>query len=113
MTQITEHSLRIAVITPTGRIDAFNAPDLRTETHKLLDDGVSRLIIDLTAVTFCDSAAMAVFVSALKRARLANGDVKLVWPITEAARRIFTLTKFDRVFAMTDSVSNAMAAFGG
>lgn len=113
MTKITEHSFRVTTIAPTGRIDAFNAPDLRAEIHALLDDGVVRLIIDLQNVTFCDSAAMAVLVSALKRARQANGDVKLVWPIEKNARRIFTLTKFDRVFDMTESASDALAAFGG
>jgi anti-anti-sigma regulatory factor len=47
-----------------------------------------------------DSAGLAVLVSALKRSRLKNGNVRLVWPKAEDAARILKLTKFDQVFAL-------------
>lgn len=112
MIQTKELILQIATITPNGRIDAFNAPELRQEINQFMDEGINHLVIDLSQVTFCDSAAMAVFVSALKRSRQTEGDVKLVWPTSPAACRIFTLTKMDRVFDMCDSAVTAQANFG-
>ena len=109
---IQEQNIRVFIITLQEKIDAFAAPALREQIEGLLQTGISHFVIDLTSVPFFDSAGMAVFVSALKKARLAGGDVKLVWPEKEAARRIIHLTKFDRVFEMANSAEEAKRAFG-
>jgi anti-anti-sigma regulatory factor len=54
---------------------------------------------------------MAVLVNALKRARKSGGDVKLVWPQIEGARRILHLTKFDRIFEMATNADDATKLF--
>ena len=109
--QITEHVIRVVVVAPQERIDALVAQEFRLHLHALLDDGATNMVIDLSAVPFMDSAGMAVLVSALKRARQAGGDVELVWPTAEAARRILNLTKFDRVFAMAETADAAVKEF--
>lgn len=109
---IEEHNVRIVIVTLSNRIDAFSAPALRERFNAIFDQGVNHLVIDLTQVTFLDSAAMAALVSALKRARLAGGDVKLVWPESNTARRIFYLTKFDRVFDFAPTAEAARQSFG-
>ena len=108
---ITEHTIRIAIVAPRQRIDAFSAPKLRAEFDRMLDSGVLRFVLDLTDVPFLDSAGMAALVSLLKRARQNGGDVRLIWPAEEAARRILRLTKFDRVFAMSDTAEAALNEF--
>ncbi len=108
---ITEHIIRIVVVAPQDRVDAFSAGELRERVDQLVAEGVRQFVIDLSNVPFLDSAGMAVLVSLLKRARQAEGDVKLVWPKEEAAQRILRLTRFDRVFAMADSVEAAVSSF--
>lgn len=109
--QVTEHITRIAIVAPIERVDAFSAPALRAELDKVLETGIHRIIIDLSAVPFLDSAGMAVLVSLLKRTRSMGGDCKLVWPHAEGARRILHLTKFDRVFDMADTAAAAQRLF--
>lgn len=106
--QITEHIIRVQVIAISGRLDAFNAPDLRQKFQTLLAQGSVRYVLDLHDLTFMDSAAMAALVSLLKQARTAGGAVNMVKPQSEAALRILTLTKFDKVFAMSDTVDLAI-----
>ncbi|RME11520.1 MAG: anti-sigma factor antagonist [Ardenticatenia bacterium] len=108
---VKEHVVRTAVVTLTERLDAFNAPDVRERLYALLDEGVTRFVLDLRDVPFMDSAGMAVIVSLLKRAREKGGDVKLVWPHHEAARRILHLTKFDRVFDIAETPEEALQRF--
>ncbi len=93
---ICEHVLRVAIVAPRERIDVVNAPELRQQLVQLFESGATNFVIDLSETPFLDSSGMAVLVSILKRARQAGGDVKLVWPRIEAARRILNLTKFDR-----------------
>lgn len=95
----TEHVLRIVVIAPHGRVDAYEAPALRKLCDDYVESGVNQFVFDLTNVTMLDSAGLAVLVSVLKRARLKDGDVRLIWSKNEAVSRILKLTKFDQVFA--------------
>ena len=108
---IYEHIIRTVTIAPAGRVDAFTSSKLRHELKVLQSEGVNRFIIDLSDTDFLDSAGMAVLVSALKASRKTGGDVKLVWPKKAAAKRIISLTKFDRVFEMADSAALALRAF--
>ena len=77
---LKEHTIRVFIITLKDRLDAFTAPELRQQIEQLLAEGINNFVFDLSDVPFFDSAAMAVFVSTLKKARQAGGDVRLVWP---------------------------------
>ena len=95
---ISEQVMKIATIDLNGRLDALEAPALRKRVDDYLANEFSHFVFDLSDVAVLDSAGLAVLVSALKRARLKNGDVRLVWPKAEVASRILKLTKFDQVF---------------
>ncbi len=110
---VTEHTIHIAIVEPEERLDVFHASSLSERLEALFAAGHDHLVLDLTAVSFIDSAAIAVMVRTLKEARRRNGSLQLVWPQSASARRIFRLTQFDRVFAMTDTIAEAMATFQG
>lgn len=106
-----EHVLTIHVVTAHGRLDAFSVPELRERLLALSTQGGRHFVVDLSGVDFLDSAGMAALVSLLKHARQVGGDVHLVWPASDAARRILHLTRFDRVFKMHDNVDEALDLF--
>ncbi|MCS7056279.1 MAG: STAS domain-containing protein [Thermoflexales bacterium] len=108
---ICEHVLRVTIVAPQERVDVVNAAELRQQLMQLFESGAANFVIDLSEVPFLDSSGMAVLVSILKRTRQAGGDVKLVWPRIEAARRILNLTKFDRVFDIADTAEAALKLF--
>ncbi|MDQ1301040.1 MAG: anti-sigma factor antagonist [Chloroflexota bacterium] len=101
----------IAIVAVRDRIDAYSAAELRGRLEQLLAEGITRFVLDLSDVPFLDSAGMAVLVSLLKRARGAEGDVRLVWPKKDEAQRILRLTKFDRVFEMAETPAAALKGF--
>ena len=107
----TEHTIRVVIVKPHGRVDAFTVPALRDRFDQFLQEGVVQFVCDLSQVPFIDSAGMAALVALLKRTREHGGDVKLVWPSEETARRILNLTRFDRVFEMADSAEAALKLF--
>lgn len=108
---VHEEITRIVTVTINTRLDAFSAPDFRMQIQELFAHGVKYLVIDLSQTPFLDSAGIAVLVSALKQCRQRGGDVRLVMPQFEPVKRIFELTKFDRVFEMKASAQEAVAAF--
>jgi anti-anti-sigma factor len=110
---IDERTLRVVILGMTGRLDAFTAPSLREQADEVIAGSVRHIVCDLANVAFMDSAGLAVLVSLMKRCRQAGGDVRLVWPVAEAAQRILQLTKFDRVFERFDDRELAVSSFLG
>lgn len=96
-----------ATIVVSGRLDSVEAAPLRATMNEYLSQGTNRIVVDLMDVEFVDSAGLAALVIGMKRARLENGDVRLVTPKHPDAKRVFELTKFDDVFTMADNAALA------
>ena len=112
---IEEERLRggeTGIVTLGGDVDLHTAPQLRERLSRAIDDGVSRLVVDLTDVTFIDSMTLGVLLGASKRLRPRGGQLRLV--VAEASvRKIFEITLLDRVFQLHDSREAALAASAG
>lgn len=96
-----------AVIESSGRLDSYTVPDLQSQLNEVIENGPSLVAIDLSAVDFIDSRALAVIVQGMHNCRDAHIHYCIVGP-TEAVRRIFSLTKLDKaidIFATVDEAS--------
>lgn len=97
-----------AVVEVHGSVDLTTAPELRNRLAELIDDGVTCIVTDLTGTDFLDSTGLGALVSALKRLRMRNGEIRVVCT-SGHVRKVFEITSLDRVFAMFDSVDAALA----
>ena len=108
---VTDYAIHMAIINPQGRLDALSAPTMRDQFNKLFCEGTTHFVIDLSNTQYLDSAGLAVFVSLLKRVRKVGGDVKLTQPKQASVQRTLSLTRFDHIFEVADSVEAAVARF--
>lgn len=108
---VREHLVRVQIIEIEGRLEAFTVGELRQTQSQLTEAGNLHFVVDLSKTSFMDSAGMSALVSLLKRSRQEGGDVVLVKPVDPAAYRILTLTRFDQVFQMADTVEDALKRF--
>lgn len=86
-----------------GEIDLYTAPRLQAEFTRLLQDGPNRVVIDMSAVEFCDSTGMNVLLSALKRVKEQGGALDVAAP-RPAVRKILQVTGLDSVFTVHEEV---------
>ncbi len=61
-----------------GEIDSTSAPVLREQIVSLLDDGVTDLTVDLTAVSFLDSAGLCVLAATYRRMTAENHHMRVL-----------------------------------
>ncbi|MEU8179622.1 STAS domain-containing protein [Micromonospora sp. NPDC049044] len=61
-----------------GELDMGTSPQLTAEIDRLRAAGESRVLLDLTDLTFCDSTGMAVFVRGDNEAAADGGWLRLV-----------------------------------
>lgn len=96
------------VIELRGELDVVTVPALKTRLHSLLDGSVPRLILDLSGLTFIDSAALNALVIADRRARQLGVVLALAGPQRIVAR-VLSLTALDRHFPVYPTVADAAA----
>jgi STAS domain len=66
----------------------------------VLRPGSSRLVIDLSKVSFCDASGLAVLVSTGRRARLLGGFLRLA-AVSPQAGRVLNITGLNRHLALS------------
>ncbi|QWT24317.1 STAS domain-containing protein [Subtercola sp. PAMC28395] len=85
-----------------GRFDVVESLGVREQLASEKLAPVRHLTIDLTEVSFVDSAGLAVLARARRDLMREGGSVTLVRPIANDAMRVFRLTQFDQIFTMID-----------
>ncbi|SMQ85510.1 anti-sigma B factor antagonist [Devosia lucknowensis] len=83
------------------RLDASKAPSFKEHMSASLGGDVNRLVLDLGQVEFIDSSGLGVIVSVLKR--LGPSGSLAIASANSAVRRLFSLTRMDRVFTLYDT----------
>ena len=97
------------IIEVDGEIDVYTAPKLRECISGLVDDGQSKLVIDLEQVQFMDSTGLGMLVDGLKRVHTIEGTLELVCT-HERVLRTLRITGLNKVFLIHGSQSEALAA---
>jgi anti-sigma B factor antagonist len=65
--QVSERG-RYTLVTPLGELDVTNSDRFRDQLIGAVSDAGSAVIVDLSALEFCDSSGMGVLVQGFKRA---------------------------------------------
>jgi anti-anti-sigma factor len=89
----------VCTLTLEGELDLASAPRLNFVIEKALESNVSRLVLDLAAVTFIDSSGLDAFVTAKRRG--AGVPVVLHRP-SEPSRQLFAIAGFDTESEITE-----------
>lgn len=102
------------VVRISGELDVAAAPRLRAELEPVLSSPVPlKLIVDLTAVPFCDSVGLSVLVSTLNHVQRTQGRMILVLEREPGMiLHLLTITNLDRHFETSFSLAEARAALG-
>jgi anti-sigma B factor antagonist len=96
----------ITIAELTGDLDIASAPALREPFLSLLRPGPSRLVIDLSQVSFADASGLAVLVSTARRARLLGGFLHLA-AASAPVIHVLNITGLHRTFAIFPTVQDA------
>jgi anti-sigma B factor antagonist len=105
-----EHGPGHTICRPVGDLDAFTVSQFRQVVADLA--GVGRLIIDLSATTFVDSAGLGALIGGIRRTRELGGDVAVACD-RPALVRLLRTTGFDRIVTVAPTVFEAVATLPG
>ena len=78
--------------------------------YSLTDNGVRKVVLDLSKVLYMDSSFIGALVAGLKNLLSKNGEMALV-NIGSDVLALFELTRLDKVFHVYSSIDDAVKSF--
>ncbi|MFE6483049.1 STAS domain-containing protein [Streptomyces sp. NPDC057757] len=105
--QHTDGDLALAHI--TGELDVATAPHLRAQALALIEQGHRHLILDLAAVTFCDSSGFNALVGIYRCAKTADGTLVLA-AVPDRLERLLDLTGLSTLLPAHPTAAHALVA---
>ena len=100
----------IDIVVLSGRFIMADTPEVRERLKSLIDEGSGKLIIDMEKVTFIDSSACAVLISAFKNMQIKSGRLVLV--TSPVVQSLIELTRLHTIFEISPALPTALDAFG-
>ena len=82
-----------------GDLDMAGAPVLRQSVVQEVSKGNNFLVLDLSGLTFIDSAGLGAIIGGLRRVRSHEGDLLLVG-LNDELQKVFELCELDQIFIM-------------
>jgi anti-sigma B factor antagonist len=96
------------IVTVSGELDVATVPAFREHLEAAIEAGAHRLVIDLTAISFIDSVALAAIVH--ERQRLPeDGSVALVVDPSSYVMLVFQSTGLTQVLDLVETRAQAVA----
>ena len=97
------------IISVSGEIDLHNSPELRLEILRLLAaTPLKKLILNLSAVPYMDSSAIAVLVEALQKLRKTGGRI-FVTNLQPRVKGLLEIARLDAIFVITTDEAEAIS----
>jgi anti-sigma B factor antagonist len=98
----------IDIVELSGRFIMADTPEVRERLKVLIDEGHGKLIIDMEKVTFIDSSACAVLISAFKNMQIKSGRLVLV--TSPVVQSLIELTRLHTIFEILPTLPAALGA---
>jgi anti-sigma B factor antagonist len=98
----------VIVVRLAGELDLYNAAVVRKALLECARKAPTRLVLELSEVTFVDSTALGILIEA--RAQLSDRKTFLLAAPGLETRRALEISGLDRHFSVHDSLDAALAA---
>jgi anti-sigma B factor antagonist len=92
-----------------GEIDLHVSPRISASLGAMIEQKPSRLVVDLSKVTYIDSSGLAVLIEGMQNVE-AYGGKFLLAGIQDNVKPIFEIARLDQVFLIFPHVDAALAA---
>jgi len=97
------------VVPLKGEIDLHVSPTVTASLNQMIEKKPERLVVDLSEVTYIDSAGLAALIEAMQKVEGYGGKFRLAG-LQETVRSIFEISRLDQVFQILPDADAALAA---
>jgi anti-anti-sigma factor len=106
----SEERDRHVVVRLSGEVDLANAEELGGEVRRAVENTTFALAIDLSAVTYFDSAGVRLLFDLAGELRARRQELVVVVGPESAIARVLAIVAFDRVAVVANDLDEALAS---
>ena len=99
---------RANVLPLKGEIDLHVSPSVTASLNSMIEKKPQRLVVDLSSVSYIDSAGLAALIGAMQKVEGYGGKFLLAG-LQETVRSIFEISRLDQVFQIFPDTDAALA----
>lgn len=92
------------------KLDSTIAPELKTELLLLVDQGIKKILVDLTKISYADSSGLGALLFGLRQLRDVNGTLKLLGANTRIMNLI-RIAKLEKILINVQNEEEALKSF--
>ena len=93
-----------------GEIDINSSPAIKKSFDKLISQKTSKIVINLSRVTYVDSSGLATLVEILKNMRSYGGRLRIAC-MSPKIKSLFEITKLEKLFEIMADEDTAITNF--
>jgi anti-anti-sigma factor len=110
MDVVVEQRTVTTVVRITGSVDGLTADALLAALQEQIEAGNTRLIADLSGVSYTSSAGLRALLATVKQARSAGGDFRLA-SVMPPVHKVLEMSGFTTILKLYPDVELAVASF--
>ena len=110
MELIEKNTEKCMIIGIKGRLDTINYSILEKRLMELLDQNVSKILVNCSQMDYVSSSGLRILLMALKRITMVKGKFVLC-SLQENIREIFEISGFTTIFEIYPSEEDALRVF--
>ena len=95
------------VVSNVEKLDASNAPELKSELLMLNKNGVNNIVIDLSKTRYCDSSGLSAVLTANRLCKDTNGQFVLCG-LNSNIQKLIEIAQLDKVLSITKDAPGAL-----
>ena len=109
--EITEKNIeKCMIISIQGRLDTISSAVFEKRLTELMDNQVTRIIVNCSQMDFISSSGLRTLLFALKRITKTNGKL-VICGLSENFHEIFAISGFTQIFEIYPSEEEALSVF--
>ncbi len=97
----------VVISTNIEKLDALQAPELKSEIVLQNKAGVRNIVLDLTSTRYIDSSGLSAILVANRLCRDANGTC-VITGLQEAVKKLIALSQLETILKITPTVNEAI-----
>jgi anti-sigma B factor antagonist len=100
----------ISVLSLTGSLDTNTSKEAEDQINKLLDEGTTKLLIDLTELDYISSSGLRILLSTSKKLKSSGREMRICG-LNEIVNEVFEISGFTMIFKIFKTEEEAIASF--
>lgn len=105
--EISKDQYGATIVSLVDRLNAQNAPDLKSELVLLNNQGINNIIVDLTATKYCDSSGLSALLMGNRLCKDSSGKF-ILCGIQENVLKMIKIAQLDKVILFENNQKEAV-----